>query len=44
MAAMADATFTAVDLSRLPAPDAIDPLDFETIYAEAVAYMQTLLP
>lgn len=44
MAAMADATFTAVDLSRLAAPDAIDPLDFETIYAEAVAHMQTLMP
>lgn len=44
MAAMADATFTAVDLSRLPAPDIIDPLDFETIYADAVAYLQTLMP
>jgi phage-related baseplate assembly protein len=41
---MADATFTAVDLSRLPAPDVIDPLDFETIYADAVAYMKTLMP
>jgi phage-related baseplate assembly protein len=31
MAGMADATFTAVDLSRLPAPDIIEALDFETI-------------
>lgn len=44
MASMADATFTAVDLSRLPAPDILDPLDFETIYADAVAYLKTLLP
>ena len=44
MAAMADATFTAVDLSRLPAPDIIDPLDFEAIYADAVTHLQTLMP
>lgn len=44
MAAMADATFTAVDLSRLPAPQLIDPLDFETIYADAVAHMKSLFP
>jgi phage-related baseplate assembly protein len=37
MAVMADATFTAVDLSRLPAPDAVEPLDFETILEDAVA-------
>ncbi len=36
MARMADATFTAVDLSRLPAPDAVETLDFETILAQAV--------
>lgn len=36
MAIMADATFTAVDLSRMPAPDIIDPLDYETILAQAV--------
>ncbi|WP_103730779.1 baseplate J/gp47 family protein [Novosphingobium sp. HII-3] len=33
---MADLTFTAVDLSRLPAPDLIETLDYETILAEAV--------
>lgn len=37
MAAMADPTFTAVDLSRLPAPDIIETLDYETLLAEAVA-------
>ncbi|GLV28495.1 baseplate assembly protein [Sphingobium sp. TomTYG75] len=41
---MADATFTAVDLSRLKAPDIIEPLDFETILAAAVARMQVLMP
>lgn len=30
-------SFTAVDLSRLPAPDVIDALDFETIFAEMLA-------
>lgn len=40
MAGMADATFTAVDLSRLPAPDAVELLDFETLYADAVARMK----
>jgi len=40
MAGMADATFTAVDLSRLPAPDIIEDLDFETILAGAVAQMR----
>ena len=44
MAAMADATFTAVDLSRLPAPAIIEALDFETIQADAVARMQELMP
>jgi phage-related baseplate assembly protein len=37
MAGMADPTFTAVDLSRLPAPDVIETLDYETLLAEAVA-------
>ncbi|MCW2391941.1 baseplate J/gp47 family protein [Sphingobium sp. B11D3A] len=41
---MADATFTAVDLSRLPAPDVIEKLDFETILADAVAQMQARMP
>ncbi len=44
MGAMADATFTAVDLSRLAAPDIIEDLDFETLYADALAYLKTLLP
>lgn len=41
---MADSTYTAVDLSRLPAPDIIEALDYETIYADAVAQLQELLP
>lgn len=34
---MADPTFTAVDLSRLPAPDIVETLDYETLLADAVA-------
>lgn len=44
MGAMADATFTAVDLSRLPAPDIVEELAFETILADAVARMQKVMP
>lgn len=44
MAAMADATFTAVDLSLIPAPTVVEALDFETIFNQAVAAMQTLMP
>jgi phage-related baseplate assembly protein len=44
MGGMADATFTAVDLSRLPAPDIVEELDFETILADAVARMQAEMP
>lgn len=44
MARMAETTFSAVDLSRLPAPDIIEALDFETILADAVARMQALMP
>lgn len=44
MASMAGPTHTAVDLSRLPAPDIIEALDFETIYADAVAQLQLLWP
>lgn len=45
MGAMADtSTFTAVDLSRLPSPDIIEPLDYETQLAAAVARMQALMP
>ncbi|PVX31629.1 baseplate assembly protein [Sphingomonas pokkalii] len=43
---MADtsATFTAVDLSRLPAPTVIEPLSFEDIYAEMLSSLQALVP
>lgn len=43
---MADtsATFTAVDLSRLPAPDIIEPLSFEVVYAEMLADFQAKVP
>lgn len=46
MGAMADTsvTFTAVDLSRLPAPNVIEPLSFEQIYGEMLASLQALLP
>lgn len=44
MGAMADETFTAVDLSRLPSPDVVELLDFETIYATAIAKMKALMP
>ena len=44
MGGMADATFTAVDLSRFPAPDIVEELDFETILADAVARMQAQMP
>lgn len=33
-----------IDLSRLPAPDIIEPLDFEQILAERKAYMVSLWP
>lgn len=41
---MADATFTAVDLSRLPSPDVVELLDFDTIFADAVARMKVHMP
>ena len=44
MARMAETIFSAVDLSRLPAPDIIEALDFETILADAVARMKALMP
>lgn len=37
-------TFTAVDLSRLPAPTVIEPLSFEQIYGEMLASLQALVP
>lgn len=44
MGVMADATFTAVDLSRLPAPDIVEKLEFETLLADAVARMRQVMP
>jgi len=40
--AIASDSFTGVDLSRLPAPDAVELLDFETIFAAASAQFQAL--
>lgn len=37
-------SFGGVDLSRLPAPDIIEPLDFETILAQALAQFKTYFP
>lgn len=44
MGRMASAPFTAVDLSRLPPPDVVEALDFETIFAAAVTRMQAEMP
>jgi len=38
------ATFTSVDLSRLPAPSIVEPLDFETIRADMIVRAQELYP
>lgn len=38
------ATFTAVDLSRLPAPAVIEELSYEQILADMVARLKTLVP
>ncbi|MGV7205933.1 baseplate assembly protein [Xanthomonas citri] len=38
------ASFTAVDLSKLKAPDLIEALSFETIFAEALAQFRRLMP
>ena len=37
-------TFTAVDLSRLPAPDVIEQIDFEVLLASALANLRALDP
>ena len=37
-------TFTAVDLSRLPAPTIVETLDFDTIYGQMLAQLLILLP
>jgi phage-related baseplate assembly protein len=45
MTGMADtATFTAVDLSRLPAPQVIEALSYEQIYAQQLAVFRGLAP
>lgn len=44
MAGVMAAVSTTVDLSRLPAPEIVAQLDFETILAEMVAEAQILLP
>lgn len=44
MGGMADATFTAVNLAQLPAPDVVETLDFETLLADAVAQLRTEMP
>lgn len=41
---MTDTTFTAVDLSRLPAPAVIEEPGFEAIHAEMLADLQRLVP
>lgn len=42
---MADlATFTAVDLSRLPPPSVVEPLSYEQIYADMLARLKALVP
>lgn len=37
-------TFTAVDLSRLPAPSVVEALNFETIYADMLASLIVFVP
>lgn len=44
MAIDPDQIFNGVDLSRLPAPAVIEPLDFEAIRAAAIAQFQALFP
>lgn len=37
-------TFSAIDLSRLPAPSVIEPLDYETMFAEMVTALKVYIP
>ena len=37
-------TFTAFDLSRLPAPTIVETLDYDTIYGQMLASLQALVP
>ncbi|WP_225206245.1 baseplate assembly protein [Novosphingobium huizhouense] len=39
---IASDSFTGVDLSRLPAPDVVEPLDFETIRTQALSQFEAL--
>lgn len=41
---MADATFTAVDLSRLAAPGIVETLDYEGILADLIAMVRQMMP
>ncbi|MDC7675379.1 baseplate assembly protein [Asticcacaulis machinosus] len=41
---MSDATFNAIDLSRLPAPNVIEPLSYEQILADTVASLKAFIP
>lgn len=43
MGGMADTSFTAVDLSRMPVADIIEDLDFETILADGIAQMKVYM-
>lgn len=43
-ATMPAMAFTAVDLSRLPVPDIIEQLDYETLLADALAQLRALDP
>lgn len=42
--AIASDSFTAVDLSRLPAPSVVEALDYETIYADNLSQFRILMP
>ncbi|HCF3256181.1 TPA: baseplate assembly protein, partial [Pseudomonas aeruginosa] len=37
-------TFAAIDLSQLPAPSVVEPLDYEQIFIERKAYAVSLWP
>lgn len=37
-------TFTAIDISKLPAPDVVEEIDFETIFSEMLADLQARDP
>lgn len=37
-------TFSGIDLSQLPVPQVVEPIDFETILAERKAYLVSLYP